>query len=80
VVKPSPSNRHSTYCNTGKALELLSFKTIMDESFILSEFDKLVNSGTVIYSDKEEIIEHLDGDLKVCLTPCLNMDTYPQGS
>jgi ATP adenylyltransferase len=52
----------------------------MDESFILSEFDRLVNSGTVIYSDKEELFEHIDGELKVCLTPCLNMDTYPQGS
>lgn len=52
----------------------------MDESFILSEFDSLVNSGAVIYNDKEEIIEYIDGDLKVCLTPCLNMDKYPQGS
>jgi ATP adenylyltransferase len=52
----------------------------MDESFILSEFDRLVNSGTVIYNDKEEIIERIDGGLNVCLTPCLNMDTYPQGA
>ncbi|GIC92878.1 uncharacterized protein Aud_009353 [Aspergillus udagawae] len=36
----------------------------MDESFILSEFDRLVNSGTVIYSDKEEMFEHIDGELK----------------
>jgi hypothetical protein len=55
-------------------------KTTIDQSFILSEFDSLVNSGTVIFSDKEEIIEQVDGGLKVCLTPCLNMNTYPQGA
>ncbi|KAJ1713553.1 ATP adenylyltransferase-domain-containing protein [Aspergillus flavus] len=36
----------------------------MNESFVLSEFDRLVNSGTVIYNDMEEIFEHIDGDLK----------------
>ncbi|KAF2720993.1 hypothetical protein K431DRAFT_339036 [Polychaeton citri CBS 116435] len=36
----------------------------MEESLILSEFDKLVKSGTVLYDDKQEIIEHTDGDLK----------------
>ncbi|KAJ5116067.1 hypothetical protein N7456_000415 [Penicillium angulare] len=40
----------------------------VDESFILSEFDSLVNSGVVIYNDKQETIEHVDGDLKVRLT------------
>lgn len=50
----------------------------MNESFVLSEFDRLVNSGTVIYNDKEEIFEHTDGDLKVYLTPYCNM--YPHRS
>lgn len=50
----------------------------MNESFVLSEFDRLVNSGTVIYNDMEEIFEHIDGDLKVYLTPYLNM--YPHRS
>ncbi|KAB8218934.1 hypothetical protein BDV33DRAFT_204981 [Aspergillus novoparasiticus] len=45
----------------------------MNESFVLSEFDRLVNSGTVIYNDKGEIIEHIDGDFKVYLTPYLNI-------
>lgn len=39
----------------------------MDELFILSEFDRIVNSGTVRYNDKEEIIEHIDGELNLCL-------------
>ena len=41
----------------------------MNESFILSEFDRLVTSGTVIYNDNEEIFEHIDEDLKVLLMP-----------
>jgi hypothetical protein len=37
----------------------------MEESLILSEFDSLVKSGLVLYDDKQEIIEHIDGELKV---------------
>ena len=37
----------------------------MEESLILSEFDRLVKSGLVLYDDKQEIIEHIDGELKV---------------
>ncbi|KAE8140458.1 ATP adenylyltransferase-domain-containing protein [Aspergillus pseudotamarii] len=52
----------------------------MNESFILSEFDRLVNSGTVIYNDKEDIIEYMDGGLKFqfLLTSALaNKPTIP---
>lgn len=41
----------------------------MDESSIISKFDKLVNSGTVMYNDQQEIIEHIDGELKVSAMP-----------
>ncbi|KAJ5259571.1 hypothetical protein N7478_012552 [Penicillium angulare] len=45
----------------------------MNASAILSEFDKLVNSGVVIYNDEQEIIEYTDGELKFqfCLTSAL---------
>ncbi|KAF7587797.1 hypothetical protein BBP40_006707 [Aspergillus hancockii] len=36
----------------------------MEESLILSKFDCLVESGLVLYDDKQQIIEHIDGDLK----------------
>ncbi|KAJ5598448.1 hypothetical protein N7537_008532 [Penicillium hordei] len=36
----------------------------MEESLILSKFDNLVQSGIVQYDDKQQIIEHIDGDLK----------------
>ncbi|KAJ5699596.1 hypothetical protein N7536_002609 [Penicillium majusculum] len=36
----------------------------MEESLILSKFDNLVQSGIVQYDDKQQIIEHVDGDLK----------------
>lgn len=41
----------------------------MDESFILSKFDRLVESGLVLYDEKQQIIEHIDGDLKVTPRP-----------
>ena len=37
----------------------------MEESLILSKFDILVKSGLVLYDDKQESIEHIDGGLKV---------------
>ena len=37
----------------------------MEESVILPAFDKLVESGLVLYDDKQEIIDHIDGELKV---------------
>jgi len=37
----------------------------MEESLILSKFDDLVKSGLVQYDNKQEIIEYIDGDLKV---------------
>lgn len=40
----------------------------MEESLILSKFDNLVQSGLVLYDDKQQIIEHIDGDLKVFIT------------
>ncbi|KAE8152873.1 hypothetical protein BDV25DRAFT_150325 [Aspergillus avenaceus] len=36
----------------------------MDESLILSKFDYLVESGHVLYDNNQQIIEHIDGDLK----------------
>ncbi|KAF4463868.1 ATP adenylyltransferase C-terminal [Fusarium albosuccineum] len=36
----------------------------MGDSSILSEFDRLVESGQVLYDDKQEIIEHIDKGLK----------------
>lgn len=47
---------------------------MMNESFILSEFDKLVKSGVVIYNDKQEMIEYTDGELKVRFA-WIHMDT-----
>ncbi|KAJ5887933.1 hypothetical protein N7495_007974 [Penicillium taxi] len=45
----------------------------INESSILSEFDKLVNSGIVQYNDQQETIDYVDGDLKFqfCLTTAL---------
>lgn len=37
----------------------------MEEPLILAKFDNLVQSGLVLYDDKQQIIEHIDGDLKV---------------
>jgi hypothetical protein len=37
----------------------------MDESFILSKFDSMVESGLVLYDNKQDIVEYTDGDLKV---------------
>lgn len=39
----------------------------MEESLILSRFDNLVQSGLVLYDDKQHIIEHIEGELKVRL-------------
>ncbi|KAF7589145.1 hypothetical protein BBP40_004715 [Aspergillus hancockii] len=36
----------------------------MEESFILFKFDSLGKSGLVFYDDKQEILEHTDGDLE----------------
>ncbi|KAJ5375502.1 hypothetical protein N7517_007508 [Penicillium concentricum] len=36
----------------------------MEESLVLSKFDNLVQSGLVLYDDKQRIIEHIDGNLK----------------
>ncbi|CDM37484.1 hypothetical protein DTO013E5_7714 [Penicillium roqueforti] len=36
----------------------------MEEPLILAKFDNLVQSGLVLYDDKQQIIEHIDGDLK----------------
>ncbi|OGM49827.1 hypothetical protein ABOM_001437, partial [Aspergillus bombycis] len=35
----------------------------MEESLVLSKFDRLVESGLVLYDDKQQIVEHIDGDL-----------------
>lgn len=37
----------------------------MEESTILSEFDRLVEAGQAVYDHKQHIIEHVDGGLKV---------------
>ncbi|RFU24684.1 hypothetical protein B7463_g11653, partial [Scytalidium lignicola] len=36
----------------------------MEESLVLSRFDSLVKSGVVLHDDKQEIIEHVDEELK----------------
>ncbi|KAJ4387608.1 hypothetical protein N0V93_008204 [Gnomoniopsis smithogilvyi] len=36
----------------------------MDEAWILTKFDSLVQSGLVLYDDNQKIIEQLDGELK----------------
>ncbi|PGH16013.1 hypothetical protein AJ79_01993 [Helicocarpus griseus UAMH5409] len=36
----------------------------MEESAILSKFDHLVEPGLVLYDDKQQIVEHIDGNLK----------------
>ncbi|PIG80769.1 hypothetical protein AARAC_010656 [Aspergillus arachidicola] len=40
----------------------------MEESLILSKFDRLVEFGLVLYDDKQQIIEHIDDGLKVLPT------------
>lgn len=40
----------------------------MDELSIISKFDSLVKSGLVLYDDKQEVIEHIDGELKASIT------------
>jgi len=37
----------------------------MEEALILSKFEGLVQSGLVLYDDKQETIEQIDGELKV---------------
>lgn len=37
----------------------------MDEPFILSEFDRLQQSGLALYDENQQIIEHIDGGLQV---------------
>lgn len=41
----------------------------MDESLVISKFDSLVQSGLVLYDDKQRIIEHIEDGLKVLITP-----------
>ncbi|KAB8263158.1 hypothetical protein BDV32DRAFT_136216 [Aspergillus pseudonomiae] len=36
----------------------------MKESLVVSKFDRLVECGLVLYDDKQQTIEHIDGDLK----------------
>ncbi|KAL6835708.1 ATP adenylyltransferase domain-containing protein [Trichoderma sp. SZMC 28015] len=36
----------------------------MDEMVILSKFDKLVNSGVVLYDENQETVQHVDGELE----------------
>jgi hypothetical protein len=40
-------------------------RSIMEESAILSQFDKHVKGGLVKYDQKQESIEHINGELKV---------------
>lgn len=35
---------------------------------LISRFDNLVQSGLVLYDDDQQIIEHIEGDLKVFLS------------
>lgn len=42
-------------------------KPMMDESQILSQFDRLVESGDVEYDDQQEIIQLTEGPLTVSL-------------
>ena len=37
----------------------------MDESFILSKFNQLVQSGVVLYDENQRIIKHVEKDLNV---------------
>lgn len=37
----------------------------MDQSSILSRFDGFVQSGVVLYDNQQQIVEHVDGKLKV---------------
>jgi ATP adenylyltransferase len=37
----------------------------MNESLILSEFDKLQQSGLALYDENQKIINHVEGGLKV---------------
>ncbi|KAF3065735.1 Diadenosine 5',5'''-P1,P4-tetraphosphate phosphorylase 2 [Trichoderma lentiforme] len=36
----------------------------MNETWILSKFDKLVNSGLVFYDENQETVQHVDGELE----------------
>ncbi|EPS28964.1 hypothetical protein PDE_03910 [Penicillium oxalicum 114-2] len=46
----------------------------MDESFILSKFNQLVQSGVVLYDENQRIIKHVEKDLnfQFCLTSALS--------
>ena len=37
----------------------------MTESTVLQKFDLLIEDGLVFYDDHQQIIEHIDDDLKV---------------
>lgn len=41
----------------------------MDEGLILSKFDKLVNSGLVLYDENQETVQHVDSELEVSSGP-----------
>lgn len=41
---------------------------MMEESLILAEFDRLVQSGIVLYDNNQQVVEHIDGELKVHMT------------
>ncbi len=40
----------------------------MDETQMLSAFDRLVEEGTVLYNPNQRIVTHMDSNLKV--RPC----------
>lgn len=48
----------------------------MDESFILSQFDAYVKSGLVLYDDKQKVIEHVDGKLRVSVAQIHNFEQW----
>lgn len=43
----------------------------MEEPIILEKFDNLVLDGLVLYDEKQQIVEHIKGDLKVLIPPPL---------
>lgn len=51
----------------------------MDESTILSKFDSFVESGVVLYDDQQQIVEHVDGKLRVSIIDFLlfQVDSIP---
>lgn len=57
-----------------------SKKSTMDEASILDKFDKLVQSGLVLYDDKQEIVEKVDEGLKVSQTATRLFEFLPQVS